>query len=135
LSVIIAAIRDMDCGDNDDSESIRFRHPSAIARRGRDTAGGFAGAAFRPVAQGGDLAVHQLGERHGAGHRVQDVLGTGFAAVGIRFVHGIDEHGFDFRTGELLAGTGQGDGIKISGLAAVAFDDDVPDLRALRGVG
>jgi hypothetical protein len=50
-------------------------------------------------------------------------------------VHGVDEHGFDLGTGELLAGAGQDDGVVIRGPATVALDDDVPDLSALQSIG
>ena len=49
----------------------------------RGMAGGFAGTALGPLAQGRDLAVHQLGQRHGAGHGIQDVLGAGLPAFDI----------------------------------------------------
>ena len=87
------------------------------------------------MAEGGDFAVHQLGERDGAGDRFEDLLPFWFFAFDVGFVHGVDEDGFDFSTGELLAGTGQDDGVVVAWFAAVAGDDDVPYLRTLPGVG
>ena len=68
-------------------------------------AGGFAGAALGPVAECRYLAVHELCQRHGAGHGFQYIFGHGFPAVGIRLVQGVDEHGLDLGTGELFTGT------------------------------
>ena len=62
---------------------------------------GFAGAAFGPVAQSGDLTVHELGERDGVDERREDVIGHRFAAFGKGLVEGVDEDGLDLRSGEL----------------------------------
>ncbi len=97
--------------------------------------GCFPGTAFRPVAEGGDLAVHELCQGDGAGDGFEDVLGLGFLAFGVCLMHGVDEHRFDLRPGELLAGAGEDDGVEVGGLALVPGDDDVPDLRTLQGVG
>ena len=108
--------------------SIRLGDPPAVAG-GWASTGGFAGTAFRPVSEGGDLTVHQVGKRHGVGHRFKDFFWSQLLAFGKGLVHGVDEYGFDFRAGELLAGTGDDDGIVIGGPASVLFDEDVPDLR------
>ena len=95
-------------------------------------AGGFAGAALGPMPECRDLAVHELCQRHGMGHGLQNVLGLGFPAFGIRLVQGVDEHRLDLGTGELLTGTGQHHRIKVGGLAVVAIDDGfaLPDDTA-----
>ncbi len=43
------------------------------------------------MAQGGDLAVHELRQRDGAGDGFEDVLGLGFLAFSIGLVQGVDE--------------------------------------------
>ena len=79
---------------------------SAVAGTGVWVARGFACSAFCPMAQCSDLAVHQLGQGHAAGHGFNDILGLGLPAVGVCLVQGIDEYGLDFGTGELPASTG-----------------------------
>jgi hypothetical protein len=67
--------------------------------------------------QRGDLAVHDLRQRHGVTHGFKDVLGAGFLAFGEGLMHGVDEDGLDLRAGELLAGASQGDGVEVPRLA------------------
>ncbi len=79
-----------------------------------------------------NLTIHEIGQRHGVGHGRKDVLGQRLAAFRKRLVHGINEHGLDLGSRELLAGAGQHHSVEVRGLATVAFDHDVPDLRSLQ---
>lgn len=52
-----------------------------------------------------------------------------------RPVECLDKDGFDFRAGELLAGSGQLGWLEVCRFAAEAGNDDVPDGLAFRLVG
>lgn len=82
----------------DSFASVHLRHPPAVAG-GRGAGGCFTRAPFCPVAEGGDLAVHQLRQGDGAGDGFEDVLGLRFLAFGVCLVHGVDEHRLDLLLG------------------------------------
>ena len=71
------------------------------------------------MTKGADLTVHQVGQLNSARDRFDDVFWSRLLTFGIRLMHGVDEHGFDFGTRELLAGAGEDDGVEVGRPAAV----------------